>query len=174
MDAEKIEQLKKPENRVLYLSGPVGLETGNIITRQLEALAQASEDDIMMIINSPGGAVSSMLMITECMDNLPNDIVTMVVGQAASAAAFIGACGTPGKRLATTNSRFMYHMARGGFDVAGEQTEKFVRTVRETMDQHMARVTGHTLEAIPEKTRLELFLTAEEAIAFGALDRIIE
>jgi ATP-dependent Clp protease protease subunit len=164
--------------RIIVLGTEVNDESANRICGQLILLAaEDSEKDISFWINSPGGAVHGGLAIYDTMRFIKNDVSTVVMGMAASMGQFLLSAGTPGKRYALPHSRVMMHQPSGGIggtasDIA-IQAEQMLFTKR-TMQRLIAEHTGQTYEQIEEDSDRDRWFTAEEALAYGFVDRVVE
>ena len=144
---------------------------------QLLHLESADPDkDISLYINSPGGVITSGLAIYDTMNYIKCDVSTICMGQAASMAAVLLACGAPGKRYALPNSRVMIHQPSGG--AQGQQTEieiaaKEILYCRDRLNQILADHTGQSLETIHKDTERDNFMSAQDACAYGIVDQVV-
>ncbi|WP_127794506.1 ClpP family protease [Agromyces sp. LHK192] len=164
-------------NRVVVLGDALDQTLGNRITTQLMLLAaEDPERDIAFWINSPGGSVPAMLAIMDVMKSIPNDVVTVAIGMAASAGQFLLSAGTPGKRLALPHARILMHQGSagiGGTAVDVELQADDLRHTRDTVLGLLARHTGQPLERITEDSLRDRWVTAEQAVAYGFIDRVV-
>jgi ATP-dependent Clp protease protease subunit len=164
--------------RIIVLGTEVNDESANRICGQLILLAaEDSEKDISFWINSPGGAVHAGLAIYDTMKFIKNDVSTVVMGMAASMGQFLLSAGTPGKRYALPHSRVMMHQPSGGIggtaaDIA-IQAEQMLFT-KKTIQRLIAEHTGQTYEQIELDSDRDRWFTAEEARAYGFVDRVVE
>src|SRR6185369_11545155 len=165
------------KERVVFLVGPVTEVTANLIVAQLLFLESENPDkDIFFYINSPGGSVSAGLAIYDTMQFIKPDVSTLCVGQAASMGALLLAAGDHGKRYALPNSRVMIHQPMGGFQGQATDIEihaKEILFLREKLNQIMARHTGQPIETIARDTERDNFLSAEEAVKYGIVDKVL-
>jgi ATP-dependent Clp protease protease subunit len=165
------------KDRVIFLGGPIDDIVANLVIAQLLFLESENPDkDISIYINSPGGVVTAGLAIYDTMQFIKPDVSTMCMGQAASMGAFLLAGGTKGKRICLPNARVMIHQPLGGIqgqasDIAihAEETLK----IRSRLNQLLAHHTGQPEEVIAKDTDRDNFMTAEKALAYGIVDKII-
>jgi ATP-dependent Clp protease protease subunit len=164
--------------RIIFLGQPVDDDIANKITAQLLLLAAADPDkDINLYINSPGGSVTAGMAIYDTMQYIKPDISTMCVGQAASMGALLLTSGTKGKRYALPNSRVMIHQPLGGFSGQASDIDIHAReilTIREKLNEIMARHTGQPLERIARDTDRDNFMSATAARDYGLVDAVLE
>ncbi|MGI6299010.1 MAG: ATP-dependent Clp endopeptidase proteolytic subunit ClpP [Saccharofermentanales bacterium] len=166
------------KERIIILSDEVNSVTASLITAQLLFLeAEDPEKDIQLYINSPGGEVSSGLMIYDTMQYIKADVQTICMGMAASMGAFLLAAGTPGKRFALPNAEIMIHQPSGG--AHGQASDihiaaKHILRLRERLNKILAERTGQPLEKIELDTERDNWLLAEEAKEYGIIDHIME
>lgn len=164
------------ESRIILLCGPIDDEMAASITAQLLFLEQQDpESDITMYINSPGGSVTSGFMIYDTMQHIKPDIVTVGMGLSASMAAFLLSSGAPGKRYALPNSEVMIHQPLGG--AQGQATDiqiaaKNIQRTKERLYQIIAKNTNKSYDEIYNACERDNYLTAEEAVEFGLVDKI--
>ena len=150
------------KDRIIILGSDVNDQVANSITSQLLFLeAQDSEKDIYFYINSPGGSVTAGFAIYDTMQHIKCDVVTICMGMAASMGAFLLAAGTIGKRYALPNAEVMIHQPLGG--AQGQATEIEI----------LADRTGQTIKAIERDTERDNYLSAEEACAYGLVDKVM-
>ena len=165
------------KERIIFLSEEVNDVTASLVVAQL--LFLESEDpnkDIHFYINSPGGSVTAGMAIYDTMNYIKCDVSTMCIGMAASMGAFLLAGGTKGKRLALPNAEVMIHQTSGG--AQGQATEiqivaeKILQT-KKKLNEILAANTGQPLEVIERDTERDHYMTAEEAMKYGLIDRVI-
>lgn len=165
------------KENIIFLGTPVDDTVANLITAQLLHLeAEDSDKDIWIYINSPGGSITSLLAIYDTMQFVKNDVCTMVLGMAASAAAVILAAGSAGKRFATPNSTILIHQPHGGaqgqaIDIEIQARE--IQRMRNLLEQILAKHTGQPLEKVSKDTDRDFIMTADQALAYGMIDSII-
>jgi len=163
--------------RIVFLGMPIDDAVGNLIMAQLLHLeSEDPEKDINLYINSPGGSMTTLFAIYDTMQYIKPDVSTIVMGQAASAAAVLALSGTKGKRYALPHARVLLHQPYGGAEGQAVdieiQAKEIVRN-RELMNQIIARHTGQLLERVSKDTDRDFILTAEQAVEYGAVDEII-
>jgi ATP-dependent Clp protease protease subunit len=162
------------EKRKLYLRGPIEDTIADTLVAQLMALDAESSEDVTLYINSPGGIVSGMFAIYDVIHLMNSKVNTVCVGMAASAAAFLLA--TPsGTRAATPNARIMFHQPLGG--ARGQAVDIQIQAqqivfLRERLNEILAERTGQTLERIQKDTDRDYWLSAEQAVEYGAIDEV--
>ena len=165
------------ENRIILLYGPIDDNMAASISSQLLFLEQQNpESDITMYINSPGGSVTSGFTIYDTMQYIKPDIVTIGMGLSASMAAFLLCSGAHGKRFVLPNSEVMIHQPLGG--AQGQATDiqivaKNIQRTKERLYQIIAANTGKTYDEIYEACERDNYLSAEEAVTFGLVDKIL-
>jgi ATP-dependent Clp protease protease subunit len=166
------------KDRIIFLSEDVNDVTSSLIVAQLLFLeAEAPDKDINFYINSPGGSISAGMAIYDTMRYIKSDVSTIAVGIAASMGAFLLAGGTKGKRFALPNAELLLHQPRGG--TQGQATdiqlhaEHILRT-RLKLNHILSENTGRTLEEIARDTERDRWMTAQESLEYGLIDRIIE
>ena len=163
--------------RIIFLGEQIDDAVANTVVAQLLHLESADPDkDISLYINSPGGVITSGLAIYDTMNYIKCDVSTICMGQAASMAAVLLACGAPGKRYALPNSRVMIHQPSGG--AQGQQTEieiaaKEILDCRDRLNQILADHTGQSLETIHKDTERDNFMSAQDACAYGIVDQVV-
>jgi ATP-dependent Clp protease protease subunit len=162
------------DNRVLYLRGPIEDTVADTLVAQLMALDADAKDDITLYINSPGGVIHGMFAMYDVMRLMNAQVHTVCVGMAASAAAFLLATGT-GTRAATPNARVMFHQPLGG--ARGQAVDIQIQAqqivfLRERLNQILSERTGQSLERIAKDTDRDFWLSAEEAVEYGAIDEL--
>jgi ATP-dependent Clp protease protease subunit len=164
-------------DRIIFLSEEVNDTTASLIVAQLLYLeAQDPDRDIQFYINSPGGSVTAGMAIYDTMKYIKCDVATICVGMAASMGAFLLSAGTKGKRMALPNAEIMIHQPSAG--TQGQITDmaihmKRLQTIKERMNQIMAENTGRTIEEVTAACERDNFMSAEEALAFGLIDKVI-
>ena len=165
------------KERVVFLVGPVNEVSANLIVAQLLFLESENPDkDIFFYINSPGGSVSAGLAIYDTMQFIKPAVSTLCVGQAASMGALLLASGAKDKRYVLPNSRVMIHQPMGGFSGQASDIEIHAREIlylRQRLNEILAKHTGQTVETIARDTDRDNFLSAEEAVKYGLVDRVL-
>jgi ATP-dependent Clp protease, protease subunit len=165
------------KERVIFLVGPVNDMTANLVVAQLLFLeAENPDKDISLYINSPGGSVTAGMSIYDTMQFVKPDVSTLCIGQAASMGAFLLAAGAKGKRFSLPNSRVMIHQPSGGF--SGQSTDiqiqaKEIMYLREKLNAILAEHTGRSAEEIDRDTERDNFMSAEESVKYGMIDKVI-
>lgn len=163
--------------RVIFLVGPVMDQTANLVVAQLLFLESENPDkDISLYINSPGGSVSAGLAMYDTMRFVKPDVSTLCMGIAASMGAFLLAAGTKGKRYALPNSRIMIHQPSGGAQGMASDIEiqaKEILYLRERLNSLMAEATGQSVERLAKDTDRDNFMSAEDAVSYGLIDRTL-
>ncbi len=166
------------EDRIIFLGVQVDDASANDIMAQLLVLEGADPDrDITMYINSPGGSFTAMTAIYDTMQYIRPDISTVCLGQAASAAAVLLAAGTPGKRMALTNSRIIIHQpaTEGGYGQGSDieiQAREIMR-MRNNLEEMLSRHSGRGIEQVKKDIARDKSLTAQEALDYGLVDNVI-
>ena len=164
-------------DRIIVLSDEVNDATASLVIAQLLYLeSQDPEKDISLYINSPGGSVSAGLAIYDTMQYIKCDVSTICMGMAASMAAFLLAAGEKGKRYALPNAEIMIHQPLGG--AKGQATEiilaaDHIKKTRENLNRMLSENTGKPLEQIEKDTERENFMSADEAMEYGIVDKVI-
>ncbi len=163
-------------DRVVFLVGPVNDQTANLVVAQLLFLESENPDkDISLYINSPGGSVYSGMAIYDTMQFVKPDLSTICVGMAASMGAFLLAAGAKGKRYALPNSRIMIHQPSSGAQGQASDIEIAAREildVRTRLNRVLAERTGQPVERIERDTDRDNFMSAEDAVSYGIIDKI--
>jgi ATP-dependent Clp protease, protease subunit len=166
------------KDRIVFIGSPINDMVANLIVAQLLYLeAEDAEKDITIYMNSPGGSVTAGLAIYDAMQYVRPDIVTVCVGQCASMAAVLLAAGANGKRNILPHSRVMIHQPHGGAGGTSKDIEIQAREIlklRRVLNEILASHTGRTMDEIERDTDRDKFLSAQEAIAYGLADKIIE
>ena len=164
-------------DRIIVLSDEVNDTTASIVVAQLLFLeGQDADKDISLYINSPGGSVSAGLAIYDTMQYIKCDVSTICMGMAASMGAFLLSAGAKGKRFALPNSEIMIHQPLGG--AKGQATEieiaaKHILRTKERLNRILAENTGKSIDVIAKDTDRDNFMTAEEAMEYGLIDKVI-
>ncbi|MFA7466897.1 MAG: ATP-dependent Clp endopeptidase proteolytic subunit ClpP [Desulfotomaculaceae bacterium] len=164
------------KDRIIFIGGQVEDHMANLVIAQLLFLeADDPEKDINIYINSPGGVITAGMAIYDTMQYVRADVSTICLGQAASMGAFLLAAGTPGKRYALPYARIMVHQPAGGFQ--GQATDidiqaREILRMRETMNTLMAKHTGQAVEKIARDTERDYFMSANEAMEYGIIDKV--
>ncbi|HKA38740.1 MAG TPA: ATP-dependent Clp endopeptidase proteolytic subunit ClpP [Burkholderiales bacterium] len=165
------------KERVVFLVGPVTEVTANLIVAQLLFLESENPDkEISFYINSPGGSVSDGLAIYDTMQFVKPSVSTLCIGQAASMGALLLAAGTKGKRFCLPNSRVMIHQPMGGFQGQASDIEIHAREIlnrKAKLNEIFARHTGQDLKNIERDTDRDNFLSAEQALSYGIVDKVL-
>lgn len=163
--------------RIVFLGTPIDDAVGNLVMAQLLHLeSEDPEKDISLYINSPGGEITSLFAIYDTMQYVKCDVSTIVMGQAASAAAVIALAGAKGKRFALPHARLLLHQPHGGaegqavdIEIQANEISRYRRLLEELVALH----TGQPLERVAQDTQRDFILTADEAVDYGALDEVI-
>ena len=163
--------------RVVFLVGPVNEITANVIVAQLLFLESENPDkDISLYINSPGGSVSAGLAIYDTMQFIKPDVSTLCIGQAASMGALLLTAGAKNKRFCLPNSRVMIHQPMGGFQGQASDIEihaKEILFLKGRLNEIMAKHTGQKIDVIERDTDRDNFLSAEQAVSYGLVDKVL-
>lgn len=166
------------KERVVFLVGPVNDATANLIVAQLLFLESENPDkDIYFYINSPGGSVTAGLAIYDTMQFIKPDVSTLCIGQAASMGAFLLTAGAKGKRYCLPNSRVMIHQPLGGFQGQASDIEihaKEILYLKERLNGMLSRHTGQPMDVIERDTDRDFFMSGEEAVKYGLVDKVLE
>jgi ATP-dependent Clp protease protease subunit len=165
------------KERVIFLVGPVNDGSANLIVAQLLFLeAENPDKDISFYINSPGGSVTAGMSIYDTMQFIKPDVSTLCIGQAASMGAFLLASGAKGKRFSLPNSRVMIHQPSGGFQGQSSDIQiqaKEIMYLRERLNNILANHTGKSAKEIDVDTERDNFMSAEESVKYGLIDKVI-
>ncbi|HEU4852527.1 MAG TPA: ATP-dependent Clp endopeptidase proteolytic subunit ClpP [Telluria sp.] len=165
------------KERVVFLVGPVNDQMANLIVAQLLFLESENPDkDISLYINSPGGSVSAGLAIFDTMNFIKPDVSTLCTGMAASMGAFLLAAGTKGKRFSLPESRIMIHQPSGGSQGQASDIEiqaKEILYLRQRLNKLLAERTGKSTEQIHLDTERDRFMSGEEAVDYGLIDKVL-
>lgn len=165
-------------DRIVFLSEEVNDVTASLVVAQLLYLeAQDADKEISLYINSPGGSISSGMAIYDTMNFIKCDVSTICIGMAASMGAFLLAAGTKGKRIALPNSEIMIHQPLGGMQ--GQATDikihaDHILRIKDKMNRILAENTGKPLKTVEKDTERDNFMTAQEALEYGLIDKIYE
>jgi len=166
------------KERVIFLVGEVNDATANLIVAQMLFLESENPDkDISLYINSPGGSVTAGLAIYDTMQFIKPDVSTLCTGFAASMGAFLLAAGSKGKRFSLPNSRVMIHQLSGGFRGQASDIEihaKEALFLKRRLNEIMAKHTGKPIDIVERDTDRDNFLSAESALEYGIIDKILE
>ena len=165
-------------DRIIMLSDEVNDVTASLVVAQLIYLeGQDPDKDIHLYINSPGGSISAGMAIYDTMNFIKCDVSTICIGMAASMGSFLFAAGTKGKRLVLPNSEIMIHQPSGG--AQGQATDisihaNHILRVKDKLNQILSERTGQPLEVVKRDTERDNFMTAQEALEYGLIDKVIE
>ena len=165
-------------DRIIFLSEEVNDTTASLIVAQMLYLeAQDPDKDIQFYINSPGGSVTAGMAIYDTMQYIKCDVATICVGMAASMGAFLLSAGTKGKRMALPNAEIMIHQPSAG--TQGQITDmaihlKRLETIKARLNRILAENTGKPLDVVTEACERDNFMTAQEALEFGLVDKVLE
>jgi ATP-dependent Clp protease protease subunit len=163
-------------DRVVFIVGPVTEQTANLVVAQLLFLESENPDkDISLYINSPGGSVSAGFAIYDTMQFVKPDVSSICIGVAASMGAFLLAAGAKGKRYSLPNSRIMIHQPMGGVQGQAADIEihaKEILYLRERLNKILAERTGQPVEKIAKDTDRDNFMSADDAVKYGLIDKI--
>ena len=165
-------------DRIIFLSDEVNDATASLVVAQLLYLeAQDPDKDISFYINSPGGSVTAGMAIYDTMNFIKCDVSTVCIGMAASMGAFLLSAGTKGKRYALPNSEIMIHQPLGG--AKGQATDikiqaELILRTRDRLNAILAKNTGKSIEEIARDTERDNYMTAEQALAYGLVDKVID
>lgn len=165
------------KERVIFLVGPVNDSTANLIVAQMLFLESDNPDkDIFFYINSPGGSVSAGMAIYDTMQFIKPDVSTLCLGQAASMGSFLLAAGAKDKRFCLPNSRVMIHQPSGGFQGQASDIEihaKEILYLRQRLNTMLAHHTGQSVETIEKDSDRDNFMSGEEAVKYGLVDKVL-
>ena len=164
-------------DNIIFLSTPIDDTIANLVCAQLMWLeAENPDKDINLYINSPGGELTALFAIYDTLQYVQNDIQTFCFGQAASAAAVLLAAGTPGKRFALPHARILIHQPHGGaggtsadIEIQAREIIKLKRVLNEILHKH----TGKNLDLVETDTDRDFFMSSDEAIAYGIVDKVV-
>ncbi len=165
------------KDRIIFIGSPIDDAVANTVIAQLLFLqSQSTQEDIKIYINSPGGSVTSALAIYDTMQHVKPEVETICIGLAASAASVLLAAGAKGKRFVLPNAEVMIHQVLGG--VEGQATDidihaRHILKVRDRLNRILMKHTGQKLAKIEHDTERDYFMTAEEAKAYGIVDKVL-
>jgi ATP-dependent Clp protease, protease subunit len=166
------------KERVIFLVGAVDENTANLVVAQMLFLESENPDkDINFYINSPGGSIAAGFAIYDTMQFIKPDVSTLCIGMAASMAAFLLGAGAKGKRFALPNSTVLIHQPLGGFQ--GQASDiaihaKYILNLRERLNRLLAQHTGKPIDQIERDTDRDNFLTPDEALEYGLIDKVLQ
>ena len=165
------------KDRIIILNGEIDDNLSNSVVAQLLYLDSINHDDISLYINSPGGSITSGMAIYDTMNYIKSDVNTICIGMAASMAAFLLASGQSGKRYCLPNSEVMIHQPLGG--AQGQATEikiaaERILKLKDKINTILSKKTGKSLKQIENDTERDNFMTSEEALNYGLIDKIIK
>ncbi len=166
-------------DRIIMLSDQVNDATASLVVAQLLYLeSQDTEKDISLYINSPGGSITSGMAIYDTMQYIKCDVSTICIGMAASMGAFLLAAGTKGKRFALPNSEIMIHQPLISGGLSGQCTDIKIHSdhlvrIRQRMNEMLAENTGKPFEQVQADTERDNYMTAQEALEYGIIDKVI-
>lgn len=165
------------KERVIFMVGQVEDYMANLLVAQLLYLESDNPDkDISLYINSPGGSVTAGMAIYDTMQFIKPDVSTLCIGQAASMGAFLLAGGAKGKRFSLPHSRMMIHQPMGGFQGQASDIDihaQEIINIRDKLNGLLSHHTGQSLEKVAADTDRDNFMTAEDAVSYGLVDRIV-
>lgn len=164
------------KNRIILLTGTIDDALANTIVAELLYLDSLNHDDISLYINSPGGSVTAGMAIYDTMNFIKSDVSTICIGLSASMAAFLLSSGQKGKRYCLPNSEVMIHQPLGG--AKGQATEikiaaERILKLKDKLNKILAKNTGKDLKVIENDTERDYFLSAEEALEYGLIDKVL-
>lgn len=164
------------KDRIILLNGEIDDNTSNIIVAQLLYLDSLNHDDISIYINSPGGSITAGMAIYDTMNFIKSDVSTICIGISASMAAFLLSSGSKGKRYCLPNSEVMIHQPLGG--AQGQATEikiaaERILKLKDKLNKILSDNTGKDLEQIKRDTERDFFLSANESLKYGIIDKIL-
>ncbi len=164
------------KDRIILISDEINDSNANVVIAELLYLDSLNHNDISIYINSPGGSVTAGMGIYDTMNFIKSDVSTICVGMAASMAAFLLSSGTKGKRYALPNSEVMIHQPLGG--AQGQATEikiaaERILKLRDKLNKYLSENTGRDLKTIEKDTDRDNFMSAEEALKYGIIDKVL-
>ncbi len=166
------------KERVIFLVGQVEDHMANLVVAQMLFLESENPDkDIHLYINSPGGSVTAGMSIYDTMQFIKPNVSTMCIGQACSMGAFLLNAGAEGKRFCLPNSRVMIHQPSGGAQGQATDIQIQANNIQETKDRLnriMAKHSGQTFEQVAQDTERDNFMSADEALAYGLIDKVLD
>lgn len=165
------------KDRIIFIGTPIDDHVANAVIAQLLFLDQEGKEDIQIYINSPGGQVTSALAMHDTMQHIKPDVRTTCIGMCASAAALLLSSGAKGKRFILPNAEVMIHQVLGGTE--GQATDidihaKHILKTRDRLNKILAKNTGQKLSKIEADTERDYFMSAEEAVQYGIVDKILK
>ena len=164
-------------DRIIFLADEVNDTTASLVVAQMLYLeAQDPDKDIYLYINSPGGSISAGMAIYDTMNYIKCDVCTICIGMAASMGAFLLSSGAKGKRFCLPNAEVMIHQPLGGMQGQASDIKihaDHILRIREKLNTILAEQTGKPLKTIRQDTERDNFMTAEEAVAYGLVDKVI-
>ncbi len=165
------------KDRIIFMGTGIDDQVSNVLIAQLLYLeAEAPEKDIHIYINSPGGSVSAGLAIYDTLSYIKSEIETICIGQAASMAALILSAGTIGKRMALPHARIMIHQPMGGFSGQASDIDIHAREIiriKNELNLILSNTTGQPLERVETDTDRDFFMSGDQAVEYGIVDRVI-
>lgn len=166
------------KERIIFVTGPVEDYMASVIIAQLLFLeAENPKKEVSMYINSPGGVVSSGLAIYDTMQYIKPEVSTLCIGQAASMGSLLLAAGPPGKRFSLPNARIMVHQPSGGFQGQASDIERHAQEIlslRSRLNDIYVKHTGQNLKTIEKALDRDTFMTSNDAMKFGLIDKVVE
>ena len=166
------------KERVIFITGPIEDQMANLIVAQMLFLeAENPEKDINIYINSPGGSVTSGMSIYDTMSYIKPDISTLCIGQASSMGAILLTGGSKGKRFALPNSRVMIHQPLGGFQGQATDIEihaQEILKIRTKLNEILSHHSGQEIDKVSKDTERDNFMSGEEAVKYGLIDKVID
>lgn len=164
------------KNRIILLSGEINDDVANVLVAQLLYLDSINNNDISLYINSPGGSITSGMAIYDTMNFIKSDVSTTCIGMAASMGAFLLSCGKKGKRYCLPNSEVMIHQPLGG--ASGQAVEidiaaKRILKLKNKLNNILAKNTNKNISDIEKDTDRDYYMSAEEALDYGIVDKIL-
>lgn len=166
------------KDRIIFLGEPIDDHVASLIVAQLLFLeSEDSEKDIQLYINSPGGSVTAGMAIYDTMQYIKPDVATICIGMAASMGAFLLSSGTKGKRLALPNAEIMIHQPLGGIQGQAEDIRihaEWIIKTREKLNRILSENTGQDLDRISRDTDRDNFMSAQEAVEYGIIDKVMK
>ena len=166
------------KERIIFVTGPVEDHMASVIIAQLLFLeAENPKKEVSMYINSPGGVVSSGLAIYDTMQYIKPEVSTLCIGQAASMGSLLLSAGAPGKRFSLPNARIMVHQPSGGFQGQASDIERHAQEIlslRSRLNDIYVKHTGQNLKTIEKALDRDTFMTSDDAMKFGLIDKVVE
>ncbi|SHK04209.1 ATP-dependent Clp protease, protease subunit [Anaerobranca californiensis DSM 14826] len=166
------------KDRIIFIGSPIDDNVANLVIAQLLFLeAEDPDKDIYLYINSPGGSVSAGLAMYDTMQYIKPDVSTICVGMAASMGAFLLAAGAKGKRFALPNSEIMIHQPSGGFQGQASDIKihaEHILKIKNRINEILAERTGQPIEKIERDSDRDRFMSAQEALEYGLIDKVME